>query len=50
MRFSRKQQIITTEGQSTNDTVQEVEKIRIKHRVSIEWKIPYKESYAVNSH
>ena len=48
--FSRKQQIITTEGQSTNDTVQEVEKLRIKHRVSIEHISPYKESYTVNSH
>ena len=48
--FSRKQQIITTEGQSTNDTVEEVEKLRIKHRVSIEHMSPYKESYIVNSH
>ena len=48
--FSRKQQIITTEGQSTNDTVEEVEKLRIKHRVSIEHISPYKESYTVNSH
>ena len=47
---SRKQQIITTEGQSTNDTVEEVEKLRIKHRVSIEHISPYKESYTVNSH
>ena len=48
--FSRKHQIITTEGQSTNDNVEEVEKLRIKHRVSIEHISPYKESYTVNSH
>ena len=48
--FSRKQQIITTEGQSTNDTVEEVEKLRIKHWVSREHISPYKESYTVKSH